>query len=104
MVLSTYDIDNINVRYAEPNKLYESIYFETPIIVSKGTFLADKVKDMNVGYAINGMDANEIDSFVQNLKKEDLEEKIDSIRKYDKMIAISKNPDFFEKLRKKLQG
>lgn len=104
MVLSTYDIDNINVRYAEPNKLYESIYFETPIIVSKGTFLADKVKDMNVGYAINAMDANEIDTFFQNLKKEDLEDKVDSIRKYDKMIAISKNPDFFEKLRTKLQG
>ena len=43
LVLSTYDVSSENVRYAEPNKIYEAIYFETPIIVSSGTFLADKV-------------------------------------------------------------
>ena len=34
MVVATYDVTIENVRYAEPNKIYEAIFFETPIILS----------------------------------------------------------------------
>lgn len=42
-VYSVYDADNANVRIALPNKLYEAIYCELPIIVSKGTYLSELV-------------------------------------------------------------
>ena len=42
LVLAAYDTRSPNVLYAEPNKLYEAVYFQTPIIVSSGTFLSKK--------------------------------------------------------------
>lgn len=48
-----YGIGSGNVKIAEPNKLYESIYFNKPIVVSNSTFLGRKVEKMNVGWAID---------------------------------------------------
>ena len=98
IVLSTYDVENENVRYAEPNKIYEAIYFETPIVVSSGTFLAEKVKRLGIGYDINAMDENEIVEFVNGLTTENLQEKIENARKIDKKETLNINEDFFEKL------
>lgn len=44
-----YDSSDMNVRMALPNKLYESVYFSTPLIVSKGTYLSEIVEKWNVG-------------------------------------------------------
>lgn len=44
-----YDSKDLNVRLALPNKLYESIYFKKPIIVSKNTFLETKVLKYGIG-------------------------------------------------------
>ena len=52
MVLSAYP-PTPGVIYAEPNKLYEAIYFRCPIIVNEGTFLGKKVERLNVGYVID---------------------------------------------------
>lgn len=98
LVLSTYDVENENVRYAEPNKIYEAIYFETPIVVSSGTYLAEKVKRLGIGYDINAMDENEIVEFVNGLTTESLQEKIENARKIDKKETLNINDDFFEKL------
>ncbi len=99
MVLSTYDVDIANVRYAEPNKLYESIFFETPIIVSKGTFLADRVKRLGSGYSVDPLSGDSINKFVNGLSKEDVQSKIENIRKLPKQMAINTNDEFFESLR-----
>ncbi len=69
-VLSSYDPFYENVRYAEPNKLYEAIFFETPIVVSKGTFLADRVEDLGVGFVVNAMDEGEVVSLVEGWSDE----------------------------------
>jgi glycosyltransferase involved in cell wall biosynthesis len=53
VVVSTYDVKSINEQYLEPNKLYESIFFRTPIIVSKGTYLAQRVIDLNCGWEVD---------------------------------------------------
>ncbi len=98
MVLSTYDVSSENVRYAEPNKIYESIYFETPIVVSSGTFLADKVKMLGVGYDIDAMNDDEIIKFVSNLSEESLLEKKQNAQKIDKRETLNINEDFFKKL------
>ncbi len=46
-----YDSNDLNVRLALPNKLYESIYFRVPIVVSEGTYLSKKVSEYNVGFS-----------------------------------------------------
>ncbi len=44
-----YDNRDLNVRLALPNKLYESLYFKKPMIVSDNTFLGEKVNELDVG-------------------------------------------------------
>ena len=97
LVLSTYDVTYENVRYAEPNKLYESIYFETPIIVSKGTFLADKVDKLGIGFSIDPFDRDNIISLVDKLSLDDV--KI-NLRCIDKDYTINNNSHLFIKLDK----
>lgn len=70
-----YDVQSDNVRIAEPNKLYESIYFKTPLVVSKNTFLAEKVEKLGVGYAINCADDKEIAVFINSISSVDFSKK-----------------------------
>lgn len=102
LVLATYDYSSVNVRYAEPNKLYEAIYFKTPIIVSSNTFLSKKVSKLGVGYSVNAMDNNEIISFVENLKLSDITEKQQNCEKLPADYAINYNPHLFQYLEKNL--
>ena len=70
--IACYDTRSGNVRIAEPNKIYESVFFETPLVVSSGTFLAERVKELGVGYDIDASDDQVIIDFVKGLKSEDL--------------------------------
>lgn len=70
VVVSTYDITSINVLYAEPNKLYESIYFRTPIIVSKGTFLERQVEKYHSGWSVDAFDEAAVCSLVRKIETE----------------------------------
>ena len=98
LVLSTYDVKYANVRYAEPNKLYESLYFETPIIVSKGTFLEQQVKKYNSGFTVNPLDGASIDKLFMNMKREDIIAKQNAISKVPKETSINSNDEFFVKV------
>jgi glycosyltransferase involved in cell wall biosynthesis len=99
LVLSTYDVENENVRFAEPNKIYESIYFRTPIIVSSGTYLAEKVNEIGIGYDIDAMKDEEIINFIQQLDNESINQRISNINCIDKIKAININDEFFERLK-----
>ncbi len=82
-IYSVYDADLNNVKVALPNKLYEAIYCELPIIVAKGTYLAELVDNMGVGVAVSHTDDKDLfvtlkklfqdkeyyQSFVSNCKK-----------------------------------
>lgn len=103
LVLSTYDVKFENVRYAEPNKLYEAIYFDTPIIVTNNTFLAEKVERLGIGYSINPLDEESIKSFINSLTSYEINCKIDKIKSMDKKIAININDHFFNTLENKLK-
>lgn len=70
-VYSVYDADNPNVRIALPNKFYESILCELPIIVSKGTYLAELVERLGVGVAVSHTDANELIEALEKLIRRD---------------------------------
>lgn len=67
IVACNYDAQGVNERIAEPNKLYESIYFNKPIVVSSGTFLGKKVERMGCGYAIDSYNEDHIKSFLDAL-------------------------------------
>jgi len=101
LVLATYDADSINAQYAEPNKMYESIFFRVPIIVSKGTFLSEKVERLGIGYSVNALDNEEIDRLVRSISKESIMEKIQNLSKIPQEEAVNANPRLFEFLKEK---
>lgn len=98
LVLATYDTQFENVRYAEPNKLYEAAYFQTPIIVSKGTYLASKVTQWGIGYEIDALNSELIVQFILNLTNESINQRIACCHALDKKMLINVNPLLFEKL------
>ena len=100
LLICTYDVEFENVQYAEPNKLYEAIYFETPIIVSIGTFLAEKVNRLGIGYEIDAMDVDAITNFINNLTEESIKEKQLKAASIDKNELVNVNDEFFCKLNK----
>ena len=102
LVLATYDATSINAQYAEPNKMYESIFFRVPIIVSKGTFLSEKVNRLGIGYAINGLDKDEIRTFLSGLTAESIEAKVKNLMAIPQTEAVNENPEMFKYLKNKL--
>lgn len=87
-----------SVVYAEPNKLYEAIYYEKPIIVSNGTFLGRKVKRLNVGFSIDAMNKKAIKSFLEGLSLEQIENRIRSCKMIPKDASIDDSSVLFKKL------
>lgn len=69
-VFSVYDADNPNVRIALPNKLYESILCELPIIVAKNTYLAELVEQYGVGIAVSHEDKEDLKRVLMALKND----------------------------------
>ncbi len=67
MLLAAYDIDEENVRYAEPNKLYEAIYFRKPLIASRNTFLEQKLERMGIGIGVNTLDESDVAAVVERI-------------------------------------
>lgn len=102
VLLSAYDVRGINPRYAEPNKLYEAIYFDKPIIVSSNSFLADKVARLGIGYNVDALNEKEVVKLVESIDKKSIEAKKANIRKIDKDTCINSNKEFFALLEKKI--
>ena len=81
VVVACYDTSSLNERVAEPNKFYEALYFHKPIVVSKGTFLAERVHAFDCGYSINADNDNDICLFVESLTKMEISAKKANIKK-----------------------
>jgi glycosyltransferase involved in cell wall biosynthesis len=96
--LSTYDAYTVNAQFAEPNKMYEAMYFETPIIVSKGTFLEHKVEQLGMGYAIDSMNDKEVINFVSSLKKENIMNCVKNLKTIDKTSAVYQTGELFQRV------
>lgn len=75
VVACNYDIEGTNERVAEPNKLYESIYFNKALIVSENTFLAKKVSNLGCGFVINSQTDDSIRDFLNKLTFDDVVKK-----------------------------
>lgn len=69
-VYAVYDADNPNVRIALPNKLYESVICELPIIVAKGTYLGEVVNEWHVGVAVSHNDPKDLEEVMSRMKND----------------------------------
>lgn len=99
LMLCTYDQRFKNVCYAEPNKLYESIFFNTPIIVSQGTFLAEKVNRMGIGFAVDAFSDESIDKLLANITCDSINQCQQRMRQIDVQTLISNSHDYLIKLK-----
>jgi len=101
-VISTYDSAGINVRYAESNKIYEAMFFETPIIVSTNTILEKKVKQYNIGFAVNAMDDQAVSQMIDSINDELYSVFRRNLKGIDKIESVNVNTAFFKELKEKL--
>lgn len=69
-VYAVYDADNPNVRIALPNKLYEAIICELPIIVAKNTYLSELVEDWGVGISVSHINKVDLITGLTKLMKD----------------------------------
>lgn len=59
-IYSVYDTSVQNTRIALPNKLYEAITCELPLIVARGTYLSELVKEKGIGLSVSDSDTEEL--------------------------------------------
>lgn len=95
-IVICYYYSNKNDVYLEPNKLFEAIFYEKPIVVSNNTFLGDKVRELNVGYVIDGDTEEKIKSFIDQITIENYKEKVLAERRIPKDDSVD-NPDLLFK-------
>lgn len=75
LINAVYGNDSLIVTSALPNKLYDAIVFKRPIIVSKGTYLAEVVDNYSLGIAIdlNENFKDQVDEYVKSFSAENFE-------------------------------
>lgn len=73
--LAVYDNSDRNVQLALPNKLYESVYFGVPLIVSYGTSLWDRVSRWGVGYGVDPLVEGFAERLLDSLSVSDIKNK-----------------------------
>lgn len=66
-IYAVYDASMANCRVALPNKLYEAIYCELPILVAADTYVSDVVKEWGVGLSVRHDSQDEIDNAIKYL-------------------------------------
>ena len=69
-IYAVYDADMRNVRVALPNKLYEAILCELPILVAKQTYLEELVKSMGIGEAVHHKSQKELTAVLKKLSQD----------------------------------
>lgn len=100
VVVCTYDVKGVNPRYAEPNKLYEAIYYRTPMMVSSGSFLADKVERLGIGFSVDADNLADIESKLRSLSCETYNKYLDSLNAIPQKSAVSINDELFARVNK----
>ena len=103
-IVCTYDATGVNPQYAEPNKLYEAIFYNTPIIVSSNTFLAKKVEKLGIGFSVDANDKKDIYNKLKSITPEKYKSYVDAIKSIPKEQALNINDNFFKMLKENLNN
>ena len=101
-VISTYDSVGVNVQYAESNKIYESMFFETPIFVSTNTVLEKIVNKHNMGFVVDALDDKDVIRAINSITEEKYNQFRASLKAIDKKESVNDNTAFFQTLKKEL--
>ena len=72
LVVACYDNASVNEQIAEPNKLYESLFFCKPIIVSPKTYLSKRVLGLGCGFVLDANEQNSVHDFISNLSTDEV--------------------------------
>lgn len=70
VMYSVYDADIKNVQVALPNKLYEAVVCEMPLIVAKNTYLEETVEQWGVGIAVDHKSVDELKDALNLLRSD----------------------------------
>ena len=89
ITVSCYQVSSLNERIAEPNKLYESMFFCKPIVVSDGIYLSERVKELECGYCIDASSKESIFKFISSLNMHDVRTVQDNISLIDKSQIVN---------------
>ena len=92
-----YDIRSGNVKIAEPNKFYESIYYCKPIVASRGTYLGDKVERIGVGETINA-DEDGIKAYLDNISSVRLNEMMLNEKHINADLLVDNSDELYNRL------
>lgn len=97
-VYAVYDTRQMDIRLALPNKLYESIYCEIPIIVADKTFLAEAVRRIGNGIVVFDNDATVLRLMLIKMRDDSslYQDMVIACRNYKENMSIAK---YNEKLR-----
>lgn len=98
VVMAAYETSSKNELIAEPNKLYEAMFFCKPIIVSKGTFLESRVKQLNCGFAIDSGNDSSIIDFLDELKSDQIKEMSAYLKTLNPSELIDNPSDILERI------
>lgn len=84
LVFSAYPDKNENVKYSIPNKFFECLHFEKPLIVSKNTALGELVESNNLGFTVDPYSPSSIKQTIESVihNSNILNKKVESIKKY----------------------
>lgn len=97
-IVATYDVNGINPRFAEPNKLYEAIFFRTPIIVSRDSFLEHKVNELGVGFSVNALDSNDIINQVKGITPDVYKAFVSNLELIERESVITSNRELIQRV------
>lgn len=90
LIYAVYDTNIPNVRIALPNRLYEAIVAEKPIIAAKGSKLGLMVEELEVGYTVSSQNINDVKNLLEYLK----ENKYDILQKKENCKKIKSDYTF----------
>jgi len=95
LIYCVYDTNLFNVRIAIPNKLYEAIVCNIPIIVAKKTKLSELVKQYEVGFEVSADNSEDVKKLIINILKNP-----EMLKKYKKNAKKIKEKFYFENIEK----
>ena len=98
-ILLCYYNSSRNDLYLEPNKLYEAIFYECPIIVAANTFVGNKVSKLGIGYMVDNEESSQIKKMISEITIGNYQEKIRNIKAIGKDYAIDDTKELFDRIR-----
>lgn len=99
IVVCTYDVKGVNPRYAEPNKLYEALYFDTPIMVSSASFLADKVEKLGIGFSVDADNLQDIEDKIKSITNSTYQRYLTALGSIGKSESVNINKHLFDRIK-----